>query len=112
VIKLRGHHLICLHFYRSEGYSREFVKNLEDIVRRATEGEKLEVVVRRGRVLPGLPDVARRRVRRQGRGGRRNQGNANQYLPSPATTINKFLPFLGWAVSVGLKTELSPVLIA
>ncbi len=44
MIRLRGHHLICLHFYRGEGYSREFVENLEDVVRRATEGEEIEVV--------------------------------------------------------------------
>lgn len=36
--------MICLHFYRGEGYSREFVENLEDVVRRATEGEEIEVV--------------------------------------------------------------------
>ncbi|MDQ0285835.1 hypothetical protein J2Z49_000940 [Desulfofundulus luciae] len=41
---MRGHHLICLHFYRGEGYSREFVENLEDVVRRATEGEEIAVV--------------------------------------------------------------------
>lgn len=44
MIRLRGHHLICLHFYRGEGYSREFVENLDDVIRRATEGEEIEVV--------------------------------------------------------------------
>lgn len=44
MIRLRGHHLICLHFYRGEGYSREFVENLEDVLRGAEEGEEIEVV--------------------------------------------------------------------
>jgi hypothetical protein len=44
MIRLRGHHLICLHFFRGEGYGRGFVKNLEDVMRRVTEGEKIEVV--------------------------------------------------------------------
>jgi len=30
--KLRGHHLICLQFYRGEGYSDEFVENLKKVV--------------------------------------------------------------------------------
>ncbi|MBE0467384.1 MAG: DUF1284 domain-containing protein [Candidatus Desulforudis sp.] len=44
MVRLRGHHLICLRFYRGEGYSREFVENLEDVLRRAKEGEEIEVV--------------------------------------------------------------------
>jgi uncharacterized protein len=37
--RLRGHHLICLQFFRGEGYSAEFVANLEHVVERAqTEG--------------------------------------------------------------------------
>lgn len=27
--KLRGHHLICLHFYEGEGYDRSFIDSLE-----------------------------------------------------------------------------------
>jgi len=26
---LRGHHLLCLHFFNGEGYSPEFIRNLE-----------------------------------------------------------------------------------
>lgn len=29
---LRGHHLICLHFFRGEGYTAEFVENLEAVL--------------------------------------------------------------------------------
>ena len=42
-IKLRGHHLICLHFFKGEGYSPEFVKNLGEILRRAEAGDEIEV---------------------------------------------------------------------
>ncbi len=52
-MKLRGHHLVCLHFYRGKGYSPAFVKHLSAIVRRAEEGEEeIEVV-------PGADDVCR-----------------------------------------------------
>lgn len=42
-IKLRGHHLICLHFFKGEGYNPEFVKNLREILKRVEAGEELEV---------------------------------------------------------------------
>jgi len=52
MIRLRGHHLICLNFYRGEGYDRVFVENLEDIMRRADRGEEIEVVA-------GADDICR-----------------------------------------------------
>ena len=39
---LRGHHLICLHFFDGEGYDDAFIKNLEDTLRSA-EDEDVEI---------------------------------------------------------------------
>jgi hypothetical protein len=36
---LRGHHLICLQFFRGEGYNAEFVENLRNILKSADEYE-------------------------------------------------------------------------
>ncbi|ADL08242.1 DUF1284 domain-containing protein [Thermosediminibacter oceani] len=44
MIRFRGHHLICLHFFQGEGYNREFVDNLKGLVDRAGRGEEIEVV--------------------------------------------------------------------
>ena len=43
LIKLRGHHLICLHFFKGEGYNPEFVKNLAKVLERAESGDEIEV---------------------------------------------------------------------
>jgi uncharacterized protein len=40
---MRGHHLICLHFFRGEGYPENFIENLRDILRRAEAGEQIAV---------------------------------------------------------------------
>ncbi len=32
---LRGHHLICLHFFKGEGYGAAFTENLERVINRA-----------------------------------------------------------------------------
>jgi hypothetical protein len=42
-IKLRGHHLLCLHFFTGEGYNLEFIWNLKEILIRAQSGEEIEV---------------------------------------------------------------------
>ena len=42
-IRLRGHHLICLHFFDGEGYDREFVENLREILQKAESGKIIEV---------------------------------------------------------------------
>ena len=33
--KLRGHHLICLHFFNGKGYNREFTENLRCVLEKA-----------------------------------------------------------------------------
>jgi hypothetical protein len=35
---LRGHHLICLHFFSGEGYDAAFVENLRNVIAVAEEG--------------------------------------------------------------------------
>ena len=36
---LRGHHLVCLHFFDGEGYDDAFIANLKDTLRSADEGD-------------------------------------------------------------------------
>lgn len=43
MLNLRGHHLICLHFFLGEGYDALFVKNLIDVLKRA-ENEEVEII--------------------------------------------------------------------
>ncbi|GAB6182991.1 hypothetical protein JCM13991_07320 [Thermodesulfovibrio hydrogeniphilus] len=43
MIRLRGHHLICLHFFSGESYETDFIANLMDVLKRC-EGEEIEVV--------------------------------------------------------------------
>ena len=38
--RLRGHHLICLNFFRGEGYSEDFVRNIYSVIGR----ESIEIV--------------------------------------------------------------------
>ena len=39
--RLRGHHFICLQFFRGEGYSERFVANLTDVVERSADSPAL-----------------------------------------------------------------------
>ncbi len=50
-VALRGHHLICLHFFHGEGYGPTFVENLRQILKRLEK--------RRGLVIEGPDDVCR-----------------------------------------------------
>lgn len=45
--KLRGHHLICLHFFKGYGYDEKFVENVRRILKEVGEVE----------VVDGLDDV-------------------------------------------------------
>lgn len=42
-VKLRGHHLICLQFYRGQGYSPQFVENLDHVQSSALDTPALVV---------------------------------------------------------------------
>lgn len=44
MIKLRGHHFICLHFFKGEGYSKRFVDNLKGILNNLEKGVKAKVI--------------------------------------------------------------------
>jgi hypothetical protein len=52
-IKLRGHHLVCLHFFSGEGYNFEFVANLRKILEAAWSGKEIEV-------CSGADDICRK----------------------------------------------------
>ncbi|MDR3685916.1 MAG: DUF1284 domain-containing protein [Coriobacteriia bacterium] len=41
--RLRGHHFVCLQFFRGEGYSASFVENLTRVIERAGETSALLV---------------------------------------------------------------------
>ncbi len=42
MLRLRGHHLICLHFFTGEGYDDIFIENLRNVLERA-ETEDVEI---------------------------------------------------------------------
>ncbi|MEW6054034.1 MAG: DUF1284 domain-containing protein [Nitrospirota bacterium] len=52
IIRLRGHHLICLHFFSGEGYNAEFIANLRALLDHAKSGIEIHV-------SPGADDVCR-----------------------------------------------------
>ena len=52
-IRLRGHHLICLHFFSGEGYNFEFVANLRKVLERAESRGEIEICT-------GADDICRK----------------------------------------------------
>lgn len=44
MLKFRGHHFICLNFFLGEGYSKDFVDNLNRLMERANAGEEIKIV--------------------------------------------------------------------
>lgn len=52
MVRLRGHHLVCLHFFLGKGYNPEFIENLKEILKRAEAGEEIEI-------LAGADDVCK-----------------------------------------------------
>ena len=57
-MRLRGHHLVCLHFFRGEGYSPEFVQGLAGLIRRAEAGEPVVVACGPDDVCSACPYLA------------------------------------------------------
>ena len=43
-MRLRAHHLVCLHFFKGEGYTPEYVENLKNLMKKV-RGEKIEVIL-------------------------------------------------------------------
>lgn len=50
---LRGHHLICLNFFRGEGYSKEFIENLYAVIKK----ENIEIVTGADEVCRKCPYI-------------------------------------------------------
>ncbi len=60
MIRLRGHHLICLHFFRGEGYSKRFVVNLGGIIKSLEKGVKTKVIEGADAVCDYCPHLKRK----------------------------------------------------
>ncbi|MEW6458195.1 MAG: DUF1284 domain-containing protein [Bacillota bacterium] len=43
MVKLRGHHLICLHFFKGKGYGKDFIDNISKVIEKARQSE-IEIV--------------------------------------------------------------------
>ncbi|MDI6801239.1 MAG: DUF1284 domain-containing protein [Thermodesulfovibrionales bacterium] len=54
MLTLRGHHLICLHFFSGEGYDSSFIENLMDVLKRA-ENEKIEIAATADNICAKCP---------------------------------------------------------
>jgi len=54
VIKLRGHHLLCLQGYQGYGYDEKFKKNMENVLNKLKES-KIEVVISKDDICSYCP---------------------------------------------------------
>ncbi|MCC6347228.1 MAG: DUF1284 domain-containing protein [Nitrospirales bacterium] len=57
VRRLRGHHLVCLHFYSGEGYTAAFIENLQQVLD-AVGREGAEAVLGADAVCMQCPSLA------------------------------------------------------
>ncbi len=55
-MRLRAHHLICLQFFKGEGYTEEYVENLKSILERVKE-EEIEVIMGADEVCNPCPHL-------------------------------------------------------
>ncbi|AGK60794.1 hypothetical protein Asulf_00783 [Archaeoglobus sulfaticallidus PM70-1] len=55
-MRARGHHLICLHFFKGEGYTEEFVDNLKSFLENVRKQE-IEIVVGADDVCIACPNL-------------------------------------------------------
>ncbi len=60
-IRLRGHHLICLHFFSGEGYDSEFIANLRSIFKKIGSGEEIVICTDADDVCRKCPHLNRER---------------------------------------------------
>ena len=55
-VRLRGHHFICLQFFRGEGYSEEFIESLDALLTRLS-AEPAQAVDVADDVCAACPDL-------------------------------------------------------
>jgi len=57
MIRFRGHHLVCLHFFAGEGYSSKFVDNLRHLLQSVGRGGEITVVEEADDVCRACPHL-------------------------------------------------------
>jgi len=91
-MRFRGHHLICLHFYKGEGYEQKFIDSLSELVARANEGETVNIVSGPDDVCQNCPYL--------------NNNQCNQQNDSEVEILkldDKALKFLGLKPGIQVK---------
>ncbi len=56
MIKLRGHHLLCLQFFEGKGYDEQFVENVKKILQRMNKGERVKLVEGKDDICNSCPN--------------------------------------------------------